>query len=147
VVSNANEAQAAAKKLYETDKDAKTALIGQTTICEEEYSSIGEAVKKYFPALEVVQTICAATRERQQALRRLLDRVEAVIIAGGKDSANTRRLLAIAQESGKPCTLVETAAEIPSAFRAYETVGLCAGASTPDSVIDEIDRELMKNSP
>jgi 4-hydroxy-3-methylbut-2-enyl diphosphate reductase len=147
VVSNASEAEAAAKRLYETDKDAKTALLGQTTISDEEYQSIGEALKKYFPSLEIVQTICAATSDRQRALRELLEQVDAVIIAGGKESANTRRLLAIAQKSGKPCALVETAAEIPPAFRAYETVGLCAGASSPDLVIDEIERELMAVNP
>jgi 4-hydroxy-3-methylbut-2-enyl diphosphate reductase len=147
VVSNTSEAEAAAKRLYETDKDAKTALLGQTTISEDEYLSIGEAVKKYYPDLEIVQTICAATGDRQRALRELLKQVDAVIIAGGKESANTRRLLAIALKSGKPCALVETAVEIPPAFRAYETVGLCAGASSPDSVIDEIERELAAVNP
>jgi 4-hydroxy-3-methylbut-2-enyl diphosphate reductase len=147
VVSNAGEAEATAKRLYETDRNAKTALLGQTTISEEEYLCAGEALKKYFPDLEIVQTICSATGDRQRALRELLEQVNAVIIAGGKESANTRRLLAIAQKSGKPCALVETAAEIPPAFRAYETVGLCAGASSPDSVIDEIERELAAVNP
>jgi 4-hydroxy-3-methylbut-2-enyl diphosphate reductase len=147
VVSNASEAEAAAKRLYETDKDAKTALLGQTTISEDEYLSIGEAIKKIFPDMEIIQTICAATGDRQRALRELLEQVDAVIIAGGKESANTRRLLAIARKSGKPCALVETAAEIPASFRVYETVGLCAGASSPDSVIDEIERELASVNP
>ncbi|MDR2951840.1 MAG: 4-hydroxy-3-methylbut-2-enyl diphosphate reductase, partial [Treponema sp.] len=146
VVSDASEAEAAAKKLYETDKDAQAALLGQTTISEEEYLSISGAIKKYFPNLEIVQTICDATSNRQKALRELLDHVDAVIIAGGKESANTRRLFSIARKSGKPCALVETAAEIPPAFRACKTVGLCAGASTPDSVIDEIERELESAS-
>jgi 4-hydroxy-3-methylbut-2-enyl diphosphate reductase len=143
VVSNAGEAEAAARGLYETGKSTKTALIGQTTISEEEYALIGEGIKKYFPDLLVVQTICAATRERQQALRELLNRTDAVIIAGGRESANTRCLLAIALNGGKPCTLAENAAEIPPTFRAYETVGICAGASTPDTVVDEIERELL----
>jgi 4-hydroxy-3-methylbut-2-enyl diphosphate reductase len=121
----------------------KTALIGQTTISEEEYRSIGEAIKKYFPALEIIETICAATRERQDALRELLDKVDAVIIAGGKESANTRRLLAIAEKQGKPCALSESAADIPAGFAAFQTVGLCAGASTPDTVIDEIEDALV----
>jgi 4-hydroxy-3-methylbut-2-enyl diphosphate reductase len=140
VVSNSAEAQAAAKKLYETGEDAKTALLAQTTFSEEEYKTIGNAIKKYFPDLEIVDTICAATHDRQEALRELLEQVDAVIIAGGKDSANTRRLFAIAQGSGKPCALVETAAEVPPSFRDFEIVGLCAGASTPDSVIEEIEK-------
>jgi 4-hydroxy-3-methylbut-2-enyl diphosphate reductase len=142
VVGNAAEAETAAKKLQEAKKCAKTALIGQTTISEEEYAAIGEAIKKYFPNLEIIQTICSATKDRQKALRDLLDDVDAVIIAGGKDSANTRRLLAIAQESGKPCALIENSGEIPDIFKTFGTVGLSAGASTPDSVIDEIEAEL-----
>ncbi len=150
VVSNAEEARTAAKKLYEADffqnaaNGIRTALVGQTTISLEEYNVIADAIKKYFPAVEVIQTICSATKERQQALRELLSQVEAVIIAGGKESANTRRLFAIAEESGKPCLLAETAAEIPSAFRSYKKVGLSAGASTPDSVIDKIEQELLR---
>jgi 4-hydroxy-3-methylbut-2-enyl diphosphate reductase len=143
VVGNAAEAEAAAQKLHLTNAGAKTALIGQTTICEEEYAAISCAIQKYFPSLEIMQTICSATKERQESLRQLLDKVDAVVIAGGKESANTRRLLAIAQERGKPCVLVENADEIPAEFAVYETLGLCAGASTPDSVIDEIERALV----
>jgi 4-hydroxy-3-methylbut-2-enyl diphosphate reductase len=90
--------------------------------------------------LEIVPTICAATKERQDSLRELLGRVDAVAIGGGKDSANTRRLLSIAQMSGKPCAIVETAADIPPDFFRFETVGLAAGASTPDTVIDAIEK-------
>jgi len=143
-VINTEQARNAAAALYETNKDAKTALIGQTTISEDEYRSIGDEIKKYFPNLEIVNTICAATAERQQALRELLTAVDAVIIAGGKESANTRRLLLIAQESGKPCIMAERAAEIPSDFRGYKTVGIAAGASTPDTLIDEIEK-CLKN--
>jgi len=72
----------------------------------------------------------------------MLNEVDAVIIAGGKKSANTNRLLEIAKESGKPCVLIEKSGEIPQEFRSYKSVGLSAGASTPDSVVDDIEREL-----
>lgn len=150
IVSNSAEAYAAAKKLRQTRPEARTALIGQTTISEEEYRAIGEEIKKYFPALEIVQTICAATADRQQALREMLPNVDAVLIAGGRESANTQRLLAIAgatasesSRNGKPCALIESSGEIPAEFRNYRTVGLSAGASTPDLVIDEIEKELL----
>jgi 4-hydroxy-3-methylbut-2-enyl diphosphate reductase len=120
----------------------KTALIGQSTISEDEYLTIAEAIKKYFPLLEVKNTICGATRDRQDALRELCTRVDAVIIAGGKDSANTRRLLSIARSCGKNAWLVESAAELPEEINA-DTIGLSAGASTPDSVIDEIEQALL----
>jgi 4-hydroxy-3-methylbut-2-enyl diphosphate reductase len=143
VAGSAYEAGRAAKKLYGINHDAKTALIGQTTISEEEYLAVAKAVQLFFPNLEVIQTICAAGIERQQALRELLNQTDAVVIAGGKNSANTCRLLAIARESGKPCVLVESADEIPQDFFSYKTVGISSGASTPDSIIDEIEQKLM----
>ena len=142
VVGSATIAETAAAGLYAVRPDAKTALIGQTTISAEEYRATGDAIKRFFPNIEIAQTICAATAERQESLRRLLLQVDAVVIAGGKESANTRRLLAIALESEKPCVLAESAAGIPAAFAACKTVGVCAGASTPDAVIDEIERAL-----
>jgi 4-hydroxy-3-methylbut-2-enyl diphosphate reductase len=140
-------AEAAAEKLRLEENTARTALIGQSTISPEEYRFIGEGIKKYFPDLEIIDTICGAARDRQEALRELLDQVDAVVVAGGKGSANTLRLLAIAGAGGKPCVLAETAADIPASFAAYERVGLCAGASTPDAIIGGIEEALMGLRP
>jgi len=148
IVGNPQEAEAAAKALWKEDSAARTALIGQTTISEDEYSAIAETIQKIFPNLEVINTICGATRDRQNALRELCSQVDAVIIAGGKDSANTRRLLSIAQSCGKPACLVEDASALrelrtlPVFDTPPEIVGISAGASTPDSVIDDIERAL-----
>jgi 4-hydroxy-3-methylbut-2-en-1-yl diphosphate reductase len=146
VISSAAEAEIAAKLLSEDPElhsgPVKTALIAQTTISNEEYHAIGAVISRYFPMLEIIQTICAATRERQDSLRELLGKTDAVVIAGGKDSANTRRLMSIAQASGKPCVIVETVNDIPPDFFKFKTVGLAAGASTPDMVIDSIEKGL-----
>jgi len=122
----------------------KTALIGQTTISAEEYKLIGENLKKQYPDIEIIPSICPATTERQNSLKELLLKVDAVVIAGGRESANTRRLLQIAEKSGKPCVLAETPADIPPDFFKYKTIGLAAGASTPDKVIDEIETALKR---
>ena len=149
VVGNPDEANLAACELHQKENTpAKTALIGQTTISKDEYHSIANAVKRYFPNLEVKNTICDATRDRQDALRELCSAVDAVIVAGGKESANTRRLLSIAQSCGKEAWLVESASDLPPALlylsnTASVKIGLCAGASTPDSVIDEIEQALI----
>jgi len=144
-VVNSEQAREAAAALHEADREAKTALLGQTTISQDEYRSIGNEIKKYFPDLEIIDTICAATAERQQALREILNKVDAVIIAGGKESANTRRLLLIAQESGKPCAITERVEEIPEEFYGFKSVGISAGASTPDTLIDDIEKILTKD--
>ena len=144
IVRNIDDARNTAEELYKKNKFFKTALLGQTTISKDEYDNIGNEIKKFFPNLEIINTICAATGERQQALREILPLADAVIVAGGEDSANTRRLLAIAKESGKPCVLAENAQDIPAEFFSFETVGLCAGASTPDSVVEEIQERLTQ---
>jgi len=143
IVSDSNEAKNAAAVLYEENASVKPALIGQTTISQDEYRKIADEIKNYFPELKIVNTICSATEERQEALREILTQVDAVIVAGGKESANTRRLFAIAKESGKPCALIENADDIPKEFFGYKTVGISAGASTPDSIVDEIERKFI----
>jgi 4-hydroxy-3-methylbut-2-enyl diphosphate reductase len=143
VVSNPVEAGSAAEDLYRREPQARTALIGQTTIRLEEYNAIGELIRQFFPALDVVDSICGATAERQEALRDLCAAVDAVIIVGSRESANTKRLLSLAGELGKPAWLTETPADIPPEISGYETVGISAGASTPDCLIDEVEKALV----
>jgi 4-hydroxy-3-methylbut-2-enyl diphosphate reductase len=143
VAADPEEAEAVAEKLYRQIPYAETALLGQTTISAGEYKAIGEGIQKWFPKLKIVDTICGATRDRQNALQELCARVDAVIIVGGKTSANTRRLLSIAQSLSKPAWLVEDAREIPREIENYAVVGLCAGASTPDIAIDNIEQMLF----
>jgi 4-hydroxy-3-methylbut-2-enyl diphosphate reductase len=141
VAADREEAAAAAEALFRASPQAKTALMGQTTIAPELYRAIGEEILQFFPGLRVIDTICGAAP--QNALKELCSRVDAVIVAGGRQSANTRRLLSIAQVRGKPAWLVETSAELPPEIAAYPVVGLSAGASTPDEIIDDIERTLL----
>lgn len=142
VVANPSEAAEAAERLSDETPAAKTALLGQTTISPEEYRLIGGAIQRYFPELEIIDTICKATKERQEALKELCGKVDALVVVGGKESANTRRLLAIAHAQGKPAWLVESSKDIPSEVRSYPVVGISAGASTPDVIIDQIEKAL-----
>jgi 4-hydroxy-3-methylbut-2-enyl diphosphate reductase len=142
VVANPEEAAKAAETLFREEKPEKTALLGQTTISPEEYRAIGGEICRFFPGVLILDTICGATKDRQDALRKLCGETEAIIVAGGKDSANTRRLLGIALSLGKPAWLAETPGDIPREIRSYGTVGLCAGASTPDTVINAIEEAL-----
>jgi 4-hydroxy-3-methylbut-2-enyl diphosphate reductase len=142
VAASPAEAEKEARELSRTEKGAKTVLLGQTTVRREEYLAVAEAIKKYFPGLLVLDTICGATAERQDALRELCGRVDALVIAGGRDSANTRRLLSLAVELGKPAWIAESGGDLPPEAADFETVGLCAGASTPDELITEIEEVL-----
>lgn len=102
-----------------------------------------ELSRKFGDSLIVLDTICDATRQRQEEAGELADRVQAMVVVGGKTSGNTRRLAELARMRGVPTVLVETADELPQEFFAgIETVGLTAGASTPGYIIDEVEARL-----
>jgi 4-hydroxy-3-methylbut-2-enyl diphosphate reductase len=123
------------------------ALIAQTTIKREEYEAIREVLAARHPGLEVVDSICPCTGERLAALAELAAEVDAVVVVGGRNSANTARLLKSALELGVPSWLVETAAELPPEVFGYERVGLTAGASTPERFIDDVEKALLGQGP
>jgi 4-hydroxy-3-methylbut-2-enyl diphosphate reductase len=148
VVGKPEEAARAARQLAQSPipNPQSPALLAQTTISPGEYDAIAAAIGQYFPDIEVIDTICPATRERQEALRELCREVDAALIAGGRGSANTRRLLAIARESGLPAWIAESAADLPPGITGFARLGLSAGASTPDWVIDRIEAALGGSS-
>lgn len=98
---------------------------------------------RFGTSLVVLDTICDATRERQEEAGEIAARVQAMVVAGGKSSGNTRRLAELARMRGVPTVLVETADELDrSDFSGVRTVGLTAGASTPRYIIDEVEQKL-----
>jgi 4-hydroxy-3-methylbut-2-enyl diphosphate reductase len=147
VVEDETKAFAAARTIFLKNKAVKTAVIGQTTISMTEYGTICAAIRQFFPDLTVCNTICGATKDRQDALAKLCAVSDALIIAGDPASSNTRRLLAIAAEHGKPAWIVRSAASLPPGIEAFNTVGLSAGTSTPDVLIDEIEQALRAGIP
>ncbi len=123
-------------------KDKPCALIAQTTIRQEDYDTVIAIFQANVPTITAEKTICPATRERQQALVELCGQVDAVIIVGGKNSENTKRLYASAIECGKPAWHIETASELTAEMAQYERIGITAGASTPDFIVDHIQEAL-----
>ena len=93
----------------------------------------------------MLNTICPATDERQNALVELCKNVDGVLVIGGKHSANTKRLLRTALELCRHAALIETADEIPEEFYRLKNVGLTAGASTPDFVIESVEAKLIEH--
>ncbi|NLJ47607.1 MAG: 4-hydroxy-3-methylbut-2-enyl diphosphate reductase [Treponema sp.] len=119
-------------------------VLAQTTVSEEEYEAVCGVLRSRYSRLEIVDTICPATRERQESLARLADRAEAIVVVGGRSSANTARLFRAARALGKPAWHIETAAELPPEVFGFSVLGLTAGASTPDSIIAEVEDALMR---
>ena len=116
----------------------KTLFICQTTVKQGEFDRIKEILLEKNPRTVIKNMICPATQKRQEAVRELSGRVDAMVIVGGKRSANTTRLYQTALEEGIPAYHVETADEIPEELERYETIGVSAGASTPDDIIGEV---------
>jgi 4-hydroxy-3-methylbut-2-enyl diphosphate reductase len=121
----------------------KVGIVAQTTKNLHEYESIVKRlVERCLAAsleLRVHNTICSATAERQDAVLELASSVDAVLVVGGRNSANTARLAEICRSKSVPTYHIETAREIsPSWFAHYSCIGITAGASTPDWVIQEV---------
>ncbi len=138
------ENKADAENIPSFGDEENAVLLCQTTFSLEEFSEIAEVLSKKIKNLKAMNTICSATRERQEALQKLCPEVDGVLVVGGKNSANTKRLLQIAQENCKKACLIETACEIPEDFFGLEKVGITAGASTPDLVIQQVVEVLQK---
>jgi len=118
-------------------------VVAQTTQNEEKFKRIVDALKNRFRDLQVFDTICDATHERQQEVRTFKGQVDAVVVVGGYHSANTQRLASISQEESLPTFHVETEADLDrSALSRMRIVGVTAGASTPDNVINAVVRRL-----
>lgn len=121
----------------------KTLVIAQTTLSKAEYDTICKILLNKEPSIEIIKSICPATRLRQESLKELTARVDAVIVVGGKNSANTKRLHISALNAGIPSWHVEDVDGLPDEIYNFEIIGLTAGASTPDWMIDRIEEKLL----
>jgi (E)-4-hydroxy-3-methyl-but-2-enyl pyrophosphate reductase len=120
-------------------------LVAQTTQDPERFEAVAAAMRERYGAshLVIANTICHATRSRQEEVRRLAREVDAIVVVGGAESANTRRLKEVAESAGVPAFLVDSEADLPVAELArFHTVGLTAGASTPNWMIRRVHDAL-----
>ncbi|MCR4398159.1 MAG: bifunctional 4-hydroxy-3-methylbut-2-enyl diphosphate reductase/30S ribosomal protein S1 [Firmicutes bacterium] len=118
---------------------ARVGIVAQTTVRRDLFESVAEIIASVAGETKVVRTICDATMRRQEAVRRLAERCDLVLVVGGRNSANTRRLAEIAREGRRDAYLIETAAELePDWFRGKGSVGIAGGTSTPDWIIKEV---------
>lgn len=124
--------------------EGKICLVSQSTMFPDDYQAIAEYLKKKFQNLEVIDTICGATKERQKDVTVLAKQgAQAIIVIGGKHSANTVKLAIMAKRTGLPCFHIETLAELDlNEIKKFNVVGVTAGASTPEFLIDEVCNAL-----
>jgi 4-hydroxy-3-methylbut-2-enyl diphosphate reductase len=118
-------------------------IVSQTTQTPENFNSIVKVLKKRYKT-KVYNTICKATLDRQKAAEKLAKNVDLMIVIGGKNSGNTTRLAQICSEKTKTYH-IETACSIKEKwFKNVNSVGLTAGASTPDWIIKEIEMRIKE---
>jgi 4-hydroxy-3-methylbut-2-enyl diphosphate reductase len=114
-------------------------VVAQTTQSHAVFSDTVERLRARHPDLEVFETICNSTSDRQQEVLEMCRRVDALIVVGGRHSANTCRLAEISAQTGTPTFHVETDDELDlGRLTQFETVGVTAGASTPQWMIRRV---------
>ena len=119
-------------------------VVSQTTLKLKTFQEVAEAVRARSDVEpQVVNTICSATRDRQDAARALAGQVDAFYVIGGRHSSNSVKLLAVCQEQCARSFLIETADEIdPQDLEGVGRVGVTAGASTPNWLIEQVVEKL-----
>ena len=114
-------------------------LVCQTTIKKELLDEITEVLYRNGVSFEVNNTICSATTLRQKSCRKLSEECDAMVVIGGKDSSNTRKLYQIAKKVCKNAYFIEKIEDLPlHQIKKYNKIGVAAGASTPECVIKEV---------
>jgi 4-hydroxy-3-methylbut-2-enyl diphosphate reductase len=119
-------------------------VVSQTTIKAKTFFDTAEAIKQIaIGETQIVNTICSATRDRQDAARALAGEVDAFYVIGGDHSSNSRKLLTVCKEQCEKSFLIQTEEDIVTEdLRGVENVGVTAGASTPKWLIDKVVKHL-----
>jgi 4-hydroxy-3-methylbut-2-enyl diphosphate reductase len=151
VIGTMGQLPAGAITLVETVADAeafvprdpdKLAFVTQTTLSVDDTSAIVDALRARFPsiALPHKEDICYATTNRQEAVKKVAPHVNAMVVVGAPESSNSVRLVEVAQRAGcAKAMLVERADRIDwSQFEGITTLGITAGASAPEALVDEV---------
>jgi 4-hydroxy-3-methylbut-2-en-1-yl diphosphate reductase len=121
-------------------------VVAQTTQPLAVVEELVAELRRRYPDSEVefVDTVCQPTKDRQDAMERLVSESDAVVVVGGPNSNNTRKLTELARSRGRRAYQVASAAELrPEWFEGVNVVGITAGTSTPDPVIEEV-REWLE---
>jgi 4-hydroxy-3-methylbut-2-enyl diphosphate reductase len=128
---------------------SRLGIVSQTTQPIDFVLELVEQIRAAFPAAEVrfQDTVCRPTKERQQAARDLATRCDVVLVIGGRNSNNTRQLVRTIEAQGTPAYQIEGPEDLrPEWWAGAESVGLTAGTSTPDEVIEAVYQALLERA-
>ena len=119
----------------------KLCIVSQTTFNYNKFQELVEIIKKTGYDIIVLNTICNATEERQTEAAKIAARVDAMIVIGGKSSSNTQKLFEICKNECKNTYYIQTVKDVDlTCFESIDNVGITAGASTPNKIIEEVQK-------
>lgn len=128
---------------------AKLAYVTQTTLSVDDTREVIEALRQRFPAVvgPDVKDICYATQNRQTAVRQLAEKVDVLLVVGAQNSSNSNRLREIGEELNVPSYLIDDASALePEWLVGAEAVGISAGASAPEALVQELITRLGESA-
>ena len=136
VIESAEEAKA-----FIAEKNQKICIVSQTTFNYKKFQELVEIIQKKGYDIIVLNTICNATEERQTEAHKIAKNVDAMIVIGGKNSSNTQKLFEICSKECKNTYYIQTKEDLVlDDLRHIENVGITAGASTPNNIIEEVQK-------
>ena len=142
VIQTAEDAQ----KFHLEENAGKICIVAQTTFNYNKFKDLVEIISKKGYDIIVLNTICNATKERQEEARHIAERVDAMVVIGDKRSSNTQKLFEICKEECLNTYYIQTLDDLDiNQLRSVETVGITAGASTPNNIIEEVQNNVRIN--
>ena len=127
-------------------EEEKLCIVSQTTFNYNKFKDLVEIISKKRYDISVLNTICNATKERQTEAKSIAKGVDAMIVIGDKHSSNTQKLFEICKKACNNTYYIQTLDDLDmNQLRSVETVGITAGASTPNNIIEEVQNNVRIN--
>jgi 4-hydroxy-3-methylbut-2-en-1-yl diphosphate reductase len=134
-------------RALEVEDGERVAYITQTTLSLDDTADVVDTLRERFPDLVGPPSadICYATQNRQDAVKRICEEATLVLVVGSRTSSNANRLVEVARDRGADAYLIDDETDLdPSWLEGHETVGLTAGASSPDVFVDRVVAKLAE---
>ncbi len=142
IIENAAEAEA-----FQAEEGSRVCIVSQTTFNYKYFQLLVEIIEKKGYDILCANTICNATEERQTEAREIAGKVDAMIVIGGKSSSNTQKLYDICRQNCKNTYYIQTLVDLDmKTFDSIGNVGITAGASTPNNIIEEVHTNMSEMS-
>ena len=130
---------------FSLEKQKKICIVSQTTFNNNKFKELVEIITEKGYDIIVLNTICNATQERQAEAKEIAGQVDAMIVIGGKNSSNTQKLFEICKKECENTCYIQTLEDLDlSKLQSINSLGITAGASTPNKIIEEVQKECQK---